>query len=219
MAELMCSPVVTTQTFNLVVRIETLIALSRVFSAGGENLDQTLEGLTNAYSQWLEENEGDLPENQETLNRLIKVQKEKEKKRLVYEFNRLFVGPQSPPAPPYESVYCHGERQVMQASTLDVRRWYRSEELSLTGRSNEPDDYIAIELEFAAYLLANAQERYQKNQPKEAEAYIENYNAFYRKHLAVWLPRFVKALSISTREPFFVVLGEIILKTVRPINQ
>lgn len=218
MAELKCSPAGSTQTLDLVVRIETLIALSRVFSAGGENLDQTLAGLAQAYSQWLEEKEGNLSEDQEILNRLIKVQEEKEKKRLVYEFNRLFVGPQSPPAPPYESVYRNGERQVMQVSTLDVRRWYRSEGLSLAGRSNEPDDYIATELEFAAYLLSNALERYQKNQPQKAEAYIENYNAFYQNHLAVWLPSFVKTFSISAREQLFIVLGEIILKTVRPID-
>lgn len=217
MAELVCSPERSAPTLHLQARIATLMALSGVFSAGGENLQRTLATLSEAYAQWLEEKEEVLAEEEEILSQLLQAQKEKEKKTLGYEFNRLFVGPQSPILPPYESVYRHGERLVMQRSTLDVRRWYRSEGLSLAGASKEPDDHIAMELEFAAYLLAKAWEGFQQNQPGEAEAYLKNYNAFYREHLTIWLPRFVTGLFTQAREPLFLALGEMILKTVRPV--
>ncbi|WP_019849343.1 molecular chaperone [Desulfitobacterium sp. PCE1] len=218
MAELMCPLAGTARTRNLAIRVETLMALSRVFSAGGEKLEQTLAGLIEAYRKWLKEKAGDQKEDRELLDQLLKVHAEDDKKRWVYEFNRLFIGPQSPPAPPYESVYRHGERQVMQESTLDVRRWYRSQGLSLAGQSNEPDDFIATELEFAAYLLTQALKREQRNQPKKAEAFIENYNAFCQEHLAAWLPGFVKALSASAREPFYLALGEIMQRVVVPVR-
>ncbi|WP_072770952.1 molecular chaperone TorD family protein [Desulfitobacterium chlororespirans] len=217
MAELVCSPEGSAQTLHLQARIATLMALSGVFSAGGENFQRTLTKLSEAYAQWLEEKEGVLAEEEEILSQLLQAQKVKEKKSLGYEFNRLFVGPQSPTVPPYESVHRHGERLVMQKSTLDVRRWYRSEGLALAGASKEPDDYIATELEFAAYLLAKAWEGFQKNQPGEAEIYLKNYNAFYQEHLTIWLPRFVTGLFTHAREPLFLALGEMILKTVKPV--
>ncbi|AGA68028.1 putative component of anaerobic dehydrogenase [Desulfitobacterium dichloroeliminans LMG P-21439] len=217
MIELKSSPENTAQPLGLAVQIEMLNALSRVFSAGGENLDQTLARLTQAYGSWLEARLGDLPGDQELLYQLKEGQEREGEKRLVYEFNRLFVGPQSPPAPPYESVYRYGERQVMQKSTLDVRQWYRSEGLSLAGRSNEPDDYIATELEFAAYLLSNAIEQYRKDQPQKAKVYKDRYNAFCHEHLAVWLPSFVQTLSASTREQFYITLGKIIQRVVKPV--
>lgn len=217
MAELMCSPDGSAQTINLQARISTLMALSRVFSAGGGNLDSTLAELVQAYSRWLEK-EGATSEDQELLKQMVKTQAEKEKKNLVYEFNRLFVGPKSPPAPPYESVYSSKDHLVMKESTLDVRRWYRHEGLSQASISNEPDDYISTELEFAAYLLAEALEGYLQNQSEKAKAYIENYNGFCQAHLVSWLPSFVQKINNSAREELFITLGKIILKTVRPIQ-
>ncbi|MEL1135890.1 molecular chaperone TorD family protein [Desulfitobacterium sp. THU1] len=217
MTELKCPPSGAAQDRGLVVCMEALIALSRVFSAGGENLDKTLGSLSSAYGLWLDERLGEHPEDREILHQLTKEQEGEEPKSLVYEFNRLFVGPQSPPVPLYESVYRYSENLVMQESTLDVRQWYRSEGLSLAGRSNEPDDYIATELEFAAYLLSKAVEEYRKDQPQQAKIYKDKYNTFYREHLAVWLPSFVETLSASTREPLFITLGKIILRVVRPV--
>lgn len=217
MKELMNSP----DIGELEVRIATQIALSQIFAAGGENLDQTLTSLKQAYTRWVAQRRGvstDLILDH-LLNQLGEALESKEKNEWVYEFNRLFVGPASPPAPPYESVYRSEERLVMQESTLEVRKWYQAEELSSSNPRNEPDDFIATELEYAAYLLSCGLELYQQNQGAQALDYIQKYNAFWRGHLGLWLPEFVHVLSSSTPSQVFKILGEIIIRTVTPIHQ
>lgn len=213
MKELMSSP----DIGELEVRIAIQIALSQIFAAGGENLDQTLTSLRQAYTRWVGQMRGESTDL--ILDQLTEALESEEKNERGYEFNRLFIGPESPPAPPYESVYRTDERLVMQQSTLDVRKWYQAEKLNSSSPSNEPDDFIATELEFAAYLLSCALELYQQNQGAQALDYIQKYNAFWRGHLGLWLPGFVYAVSSSTTSEVFKVLGEILILTVTPIHQ
>lgn len=234
MQGLKCLPEVSEQVIvELRARIGILSALSRIFSAGGENLSQTLPGLIQAYSNWLDAEGDPIKTKGEKLlkhkaifeitkGRLLEQLKRAyecgDKSKWVFEFNRLFVGPKTPTTPPYESVYRYGERLVMQDSTLEVRRWYRAEGLVLAGPSNEPDDFIATELEFVAYMLANALAYFQQNKTPQALAYLENYNAFYQDHLAIWLPRFVQSISTFTKEQIFIIVGELILRSVIPLE-
>jgi len=212
MAVLLCLPDGALRIERLQSRLEILLALSRIFVAGGENLVYTLPELERAYSRWLKEEEESEGKELQSL-----LQADYGRKDLVYEFNRLFVGPKAPPVPPYESVYLSKDRLVMQESTLDVRRWYRQEELMPVSRSNEPDDFIATELEFGAYLLARAADYVKEQQRGKAIAFLDAYNAFYDEHL-VWLEEFVRCLKKATQEKVFLIIGTIILKTVRPIE-
>jgi len=211
--ELMYTP----DTGELEARIATQLALSRMFATGGENLKQTLTSLTQAYLLWV----GEMRETGSDLllNQLSESIDSEMKDELTYEFNRLFVGPASPSVPPYESVYRSEDGLVMQESTLDVRKWYREEKLSLSSPSNEPDDFISTELEFAAYLLACALELYQKDHVAEALEYLQKYNTFWDEHLGLWLPAFVQKLSFFSRAQVFKVIGEILIQTVTPIRQ
>lgn len=43
---------------------------------------------------------------------------------LEYEFNRLFIGPAPPPAPPYASVYLEKESRLMGETTMAIARFY-----------------------------------------------------------------------------------------------
>lgn len=213
MKELTCLP----NTSELEVRIGSQMALSQLFAAGGENLEQTLTLLTQAYSRWISEMKSagtDL-----TLAQLTEAVELEKNDELAYEFNRLFVGPASPSAPPYESVYRTEDRLVMQETTLAVREWYRAEKLSTTSISNEPDDFIATELEFAAYLLSCALGFYQRNQRSLGLEYLQKYNTFYQEHLGLWLPGFVQEFSSSTTSQLFKIVGKILIQTVTSIHQ
>ncbi|WP_203557493.1 molecular chaperone TorD family protein [Bacillus sp. B15-48] len=95
-----------------------------------------------------------------------------------YEFNRLFVGPKRLEAPPYESVYRNTERAVMQSETLAVRRFYENAGLVLTRKNTDPDDHLALELEFVSYLLSNSVE--------DEDCYVL-YEEFLKKHLFQWV--------------------------------
>jgi putative dimethyl sulfoxide reductase chaperone len=71
---------------------------------------------------------------------------------LPVDYTRLFIGPFSPLAPPYESVYRGGE--VMGASTAAVMGLYRMAGFDLSGDFHEAPDHIAAELEFVYVLQA-----------------------------------------------------------------
>lgn len=103
---------------------------------------------------------------------------EKDTTNLEFVYNRLFVGPQRLEASPYESTYRNKERAVMQRETLAVRNFYRRAGLELKKINVEPDDHIAIELEFICYLLENSLEN---------EHYNELYEQFLQNHLYEWI--------------------------------
>lgn len=218
MEALTCLPDLSGDTKVLEARVATYLALSQIFAKGGEGLEQTLPGLIGTYSQ-----NADALRNKTVDLSFEKLSREltsAETEELVYEFNRLFVGPMSPEAPPYESVYRSADRLVMQDTTLEVRGWYHKENLRASNPTSfEPDDFIATELEFAAYLLARAHECYRKNDADRASEYLRLYNVFWQEHLGTWLPGFVQAISVSSAARVFKVIGEILIQSVIPIQQ
>ncbi|MBR6975577.1 MAG: molecular chaperone TorD family protein [Ottowia sp.] len=109
-----------------------------------------------------------------------------------FEMNRLFVGPDAPKAPPYESCYRgeNPERTLMTEETLRVRDFYRKAGVELAAKNTQPDDFIAFELEFLLRLLAEGTE--------EAR---EQARSFLRDHLLVWIPDHVQEIRAHTAHP------------------
>ncbi len=70
-----------------------------------------------------------------------------------YDFNRLFVGPDSLTAPPFSSAYIGRERKLMGASSLDVRKIYSSLGMQVPNKGALPDDFISYELDALIILL------------------------------------------------------------------
>ncbi|HYF92440.1 MAG TPA: molecular chaperone TorD family protein [Symbiobacteriaceae bacterium] len=114
----------------------------------------------------------------------------------VAEFHRLFVGPGALVAPPYESVYLSTEKVLMQAETLAVREFYRSYGKELAPDHREPDDFLAFELEFYAYLQTQVHG-------------LEAMQRFCTEHLERWVPTFCERVITATRSPFYRSLAEI----------
>ena len=109
-----------------------------------------------------------------------------------FEMNRLFVGPDAPKAPPYESCYRgeNPERTLMTEETLRVRDFYRKAGVELTAKNTQPDDFIAFELEFLLRLLA-----------EETKETREQARDFLRRHLLVWIPNHVQEIRAHTAHP------------------
>lgn len=109
-----------------------------------------------------------------------------------FEANRLFVGPDAPKAPPYESCYRgeNPERTLMTDETLRVRDFYRRAGVELAAKNTQPDDFIAFELEFLLRLLAQETE--------ETQAQTRD---FLREHLLVWIPNHVQEIQAHTTHP------------------
>ncbi len=104
-----------------------------------------------------------------------------------YAFNRLFVGPQAVPAPPYSSVYLEAEPRLMGNAAADMREILQA--LSLAAPEGQPDDFIACELE--AWGMLTLLLRPECGDPlrvhaREALAWLVD------EHMALWLPAFAE---------------------------
>ena len=133
---------------------------------------------------------------------------------LVPEYTRLFIGPTSLPAPPWESVYVSHEPLLFQESTLAVREAYAREGFQATGYPHEADDHVATELNFMAALSERAQAAYQEGNMRRYRATLEAQVRFLDEHLLVWIREFADRLSkvsgISALYPSFAALAALV---------
>ncbi|TGE33743.1 molecular chaperone TorD family protein [Desulfosporosinus sp. Sb-LF] len=187
-----------------------LLSLSLLFAKGGENLSQTLSPLVKSCTAFIAHfNLDKLLLAEETLAHYSNTDKD-EYILMGYEFNRLFVGPTSPKAPPYESVYLSPDHLVMGEQTLAVRKIYTQENLQAFRQGREPDDFIATELEFAAYLLSRIVDAQSAKDGVQGQHYTTLLHMFWSQHLGRWLGPFAQAISESTKHPVFSALSEVI---------
>lgn len=195
-----------------------LLALSRVFSHGGESLDKTLPMMVKTCHQLGEYYPELLSMSAELENHCLL--NEIEQQQLCFEFNRLFIGPTPPIAPPYESVYLSQDQLVMQEQTVKVRSLYQDENLMVISQGKNPDDFMATELEFAAYLLRNADKEAMQNKGLNRLKYYELYTEFSQEHLRKWLPKFVERVHQKANHPVFPMLMDVLLCTIElPLQQ
>lgn len=108
---------------------------------------------------------------------------------LEFDFNRLFVGPNRLEVSPYESTYRNAERVLMQGETLAVRRFYEKAGLVVSKKNIDPDDHIALELEFVCYLLENS---------LEDAMYYQIYQEFLEEHLFHWIDSHCELIQEKT---------------------
>jgi TorA maturation chaperone TorD len=95
-------------------------------------------------------------------------------------------------AVPYESVFTSKEQLLMQDSRDDVRRWYLREGFMVDASLHEPEDHLALELEFMAELSATALrllENGERGGISDLIANLASQQAFIAAHLLNWLPR------------------------------
>ncbi|MBU0674294.1 MAG: molecular chaperone TorD family protein [Proteobacteria bacterium] len=115
---------------------------------------------------------------------------------LQIEYTRLFInGIPATVAPPYGSIYHHGEGMLNGRSTEKTLEYYHSHGFDLADPSDLAD-YLPLELEFLALLLA---------ENKEAEA-----REFYQEYLGPWFGAFRQRVREGSRVPFYRILIELI---------
>lgn len=205
---------------GLRVQADLLLALSSFFAEGGEKIPQTLDPLVRSltpYSCYFKLDKLHLA--RKTLSNCSKADRD-EFLLMTYEFNRLFVGPTAPVAPPYESVYLSPDHLIMGEQTLAVRKIYMNENLKAQGQGHEPDDFIATELEFAAYLLSRIMNAQGALNDSQIQNYKDLYHEFWAQHPSLWLGLFAQRLRQSTHHPVFSALSEVldILTNLQPIK-
>jgi TorA maturation chaperone TorD len=115
--------------------------------------------------------------------------------RLSYEYTRIFYGPGTLPSPPWESVYVNGEQVLFQEATLRVRQIYVNHHFLPKGYPNEPDDHIALELDFMYNLASQTQEEFVAGDTDSVIELLRVQQQFLREHLLRWVDSFAKGLK------------------------
>jgi TorA maturation chaperone TorD len=119
------------------------------------------------------------------------------------EFARLFLGPQHPAAVPYASFYLSETRQLMTEITIQVRGYYLDAGMTVTGLHRVPDDHIALELEFMAYLADEGVRNLESANAEAASAAVARLEIFYHEHLTKWLPLFAGRVQEGAESDFY----------------
>jgi TorA maturation chaperone TorD len=124
------------------------------------------------------------------------------------EYDRVFGLVPSRECPPYETEYHAAAEPFFRAQQLaDVAGFYRAFGLEPTRGRPERPDHIALELEFMAFLLAKKRLAADADQVvvcAEAEA------AFFRDHLAWWVPSFATGLRRKAEGGLYTAVAQVL---------
>jgi TorA maturation chaperone TorD len=110
------------------------------------------------------------------------------------DFNRYFIGPDSPIASPYASIYLDKQEVVMSQSTEKVRELYDLMGLKNPPKDTQPEDFIGLELD-AYYQLLFLEKEKNIN-------YLHDFRLYFLfEHIQKWIFDFVEKIQSNEKEP------------------
>ncbi len=112
-------------------------------------------------------------------------------------YMRLFIGPATPEAMPWESTYRSNSKALFRQETLAVRNAYRAQGLIPQCYPKVADDHIAIELGFMAALAGRMLEGLQRGDAAFATGARQASRAFLDEHLARWINAYADDLEAA----------------------
>ena len=139
------------------------------------------------------------------------------------EYTRLFIGPMSLVAPPWESVYGQKDAMLFQESTLEVRNTYRQYGLIPEGYPHVADDSLALELHFMALLAQRGLDAFYAGKNDDLTADLTGSSDFLTKHLLVWVPKFLERMKGAKTNILYpqmcLVLDEFLRKDAETVKE
>ena len=131
---------------------------------------------------------------------------------LAADYAKVFLGAgitEGDVAFPYESVYTSPERLIMQDARDQVLAHYRSKNLNKAETLLVPEDHIALELEFMAYLCATTQAAIKNQDIDAVVASLDEQKYFLEKHLLNWTTPFCNDVQKCAETNFYKGLSQI----------
>lgn len=123
---------------------------------------------------------------------------------LIWEYRRLFVGPNRKAAPLWGSVYTDRECVIFGESTLELRKWMRQVGVQCKTKDGEPEDHIGSMLLMMAWLA--------QNKPETLEEFLA-------QHLLTWAPHFLDILEQETENDFYRGLAQLTKASLQGIQE
>lgn len=128
---------------------------------------------------------------------------ERQRRELAADHAACLLGMSADPVSPYESVHTSGKRLMMQEARDQVVRSYAQAGFVKPAGLHLPEDHVAIELEFAGALAARAAEALEHGRQDDADRAQGQLDAFWRDHLAAWVPGFCDKLEVRAQTAFY----------------
>lgn len=104
------------------------------------------------------------------------------------QYQRLFIGPNTLPAPPWGSVYLDPECVIFGSSLLALRAFLQQHQIAFQSQQDEPEDHLGLMLMLAAYLAEN-----------RPHLVVE----FLREHFLTWAAHCLQQLAKGENAPFY----------------
>lgn len=156
-----------------------------------EQLAENLESLMEHFS----------PDAQVAAVNMQKSLNELSQEELSVDHAALFVGPFELIAAPYGSVHIEKKRTVKEDSTIFVARCYHEAGLSVDLK--EPEDHVALELEFMYYLCGKEAEAIHEKRVEDATRFRDMQIIFYFKAIKPWIKEFCGSIQGGTTNKFY----------------
>jgi TorA maturation chaperone TorD len=124
---------------------------------------------------------------------------------LAKDYARTFIGHGNnaySAAYPFESVYTSEKRLIMQEARDEVMRIYAEAGLDLRGWK-DPEDHIALELEYMKYLSEKTVDALEENDDTRALDLLQKQQVFIRQHLGAWLPMMIVDMRRIAKTDFY----------------
>lgn len=146
-----------------------------------------------------------------------------EEYRAVIEHGRVFGLAGTRECSAYETEYHPNEEVFFRSQQMaDIAGFYRAFGLNVSPARHERVDHIALELEFAAFLLMKkrlARSRQSGAQDGELPAIVQEARRnFLRDHLSWWAPSFTVAMRRKSAGGFYAAVGAL-LAALLPIER
>lgn len=132
---------------------------------------------------------------------------------LAVDYARVFLGAgiyeSNKAAYPYESVYTSPKRLIMQEARDQVVAVYRARGLDKAETLDFPEDHLALELEFMAYLCHETQKALNAQDRSAVSGCIKEQKDFLTHHLLNWVPEFCADVEKFAGTEFYKAVAKI----------
>lgn len=110
-----------------------------------------------------------------------------------------------------ESVYLGAHPLLYEKQYFDVVRMYDLYGFKKRQSFKEPEDNIAVELEFMAHLCDLACRSIDEGKNDYGAGYMKNQAEFLDLHLSKWVPKLVNKLRSASKNDFYLALGDLLI--------
>jgi len=138
---------------------------------------------------------------------------------LAAEYASLFLN--AGPSPVYlvESVYLGKHHLLYEEPYFEVLDAYKSLGFEKSPTFKEPEDHLAVELEFMAKLIDLTIQSLEENNLEYAKGYLKLQKEFLDEHLIKWVPQLCQKLEEASSNRFYKGLAKLLQGFIKTEQQ